>query len=126
MTQPRLFAIPQRSARSVFLDGLAAGRLLYQYDEIARAAVFFPREVGPGGRPEALAWRESRGFGTVHAFTVLAKPPGNIVLVDLDEGFRMMSTLPGVAEGQLAIGLRVRAAIEPHGDAHRVVFEVLP
>jgi len=126
MAQLVLFPVPGRSARHIFLDGLAQGRLLYQYDEVARCAVFPPREVGPGGRPEALAWRESAGQGCVYSFTVLNKPGGNIVLVDLDEGFRLMSTVIVTDAAQLRIGLHVRARIEPHDEAHRVVFEVAP
>jgi uncharacterized protein len=125
MAQPVLFSLPARSARHIFLEGLAQGRLLYQHDEVARRAVFPPREVGPSGRPEALAWRQSAGQGNVHSFTVLHKPAGNIVLVDLDEGFRLMSTVTGIEAAQLQIGLRVCARIEPHDDAHRIVFEVL-
>jgi uncharacterized OB-fold protein len=123
-----LFSIPERSARQVHLDGLRAGELLYQYDEAAGAAVFYPREVGPSGSPQALGWRRSAGRGTVYSWTVLHSREGrrNIVLVDLDEGFRMMSTVVADGASALRIGQRVQARIEPHGDAHRVVFEVLP
>jgi uncharacterized OB-fold protein len=45
----------------------------------------------------------------------VARPRGdgeayNIVLIDLDEGFRMMSTVVGVAPDEVAIGARVRLA----------------
>ena len=121
-----VFATPERSARLIHLDGLRDGHLMYQYDEAAGAAVFYPREVGPGGRPDALVWRRSAGAGTVYSYTVLHSRGGtrNIVLVDLDEGFRMMSTVVG--EGvSVRIGQRVQARVEPHGDGHRVVFEVV-
>lgn len=118
--------IPARSARQVHLDGLRDGHLMYQYDEVAGAAVFYPREVGPSGRADAMVWRRSSGAGTVYSFTVLHGRDGtrNIVLVDLDEGFRMMSTLVG--DGATPhIGQRVQARVEPHNhDDHRVVFEV--
>lgn len=126
MTAP-LFAPPTRSARQVYLDGLRAGQLLYQYDELAGTAVFYPREVGPSGVPGALVWRRSDGMGSLYAWTVIHARggPRNIALVDLDEGFRMMATVAGVGARDLRIGQRVRAAIQSPADADpRVVFEV--
>jgi uncharacterized protein len=119
-----MFPMPQKSARQVHLDGLRDGQLLYQYDEQAGAAVFYPREVGPGGSPGALTWRRSAGLGTIYSWTVLhsREERRNLVLVDLDEGFRMLSTV--IDADELRIGLRVQARIEPFGEIHRVVFEV--
>ncbi|MDQ8034437.1 MAG: OB-fold domain-containing protein [Bordetella sp.] len=122
-----LFAPPARSARQVYLDGLRDGQLLYQYDELAGMAVFYPREVGPSGEPGALVWRRSEGRGSLYAWTVIHARSGtrNIALVDLDEGFRMMATVQGVQARDLRIGQRLRAAIERPADTDpRVVFEV--
>ncbi len=122
-----MFVIPPRSARQVHLDGLRDGHLMYQYDEVAGAAVFYPREVGPSGRADVMVGRRSSGAGTVYSWTVLHGREGtrNIVLVDLDEGFRMMSTVVGDGAVALRIGQRVQARVEPHHhDDHRVVFEV--
>lgn len=81
--------------------------------------MFRPR-VGDG-----LQWRVSAGLGVVYAVTV-AHPRGeseayNIVLVDLDEGFRMMST---VVSGEPVIGARVRVAWR-EGDPPVPVFAVV-
>lgn len=120
------FASPGKSARQIFLEGLEQGRLLYQFDESAQRAVFYPREVGPSGEREALIWKESGGVGTIYSFTVLhkAQAQNNIVLVDLDEGFRMMSTMVNCAPDRLKIGLRVWAKIEPAEEGCRLVYEV--
>lgn len=76
--------------------------LAYQVDTHG-FPVFRPR-VGDG-----LQWRVSAGLGTVYAVTVV-HPRGedeayNIVLVDLDEGFRMMSSVVG--DEPVVIGARV-------------------
>ncbi len=81
--------------------------------------VFRPR-VGDG-----LQWRVSAGRGTVHAVTVAHPREGeayNIVLVDLDEGFRMMSTVVG--GGPVVIGARVQVAWRDD-DPPVPVFEVV-
>ena len=113
-----------RSARQTYLDGLSEGRLLYQFDEDTGTAVFYPREVGPGGRAQSLAWRESSGQGVLYSYTHVKSRAGdfNIALVDLDEGFRMMSTIPGVEPTELNIGMRVHALFESDGEEPRVTF----
>jgi len=84
---------------------------LCQADARAGRAVFHPR-VGAG-----LEWRASAGLGTVYATTVLHRrdePAANLALVDLDEGFRMMSRVEGFAPEDVAIGMRVRVRFD-HG-----------
>jgi uncharacterized OB-fold protein len=92
--------------RAHFEAACARGVLAYQWDPAAGRAVFYPRML-PG-----LQWRESAGAGTVYAATV-ARPRGGepraIVLVDLDEGFRMMSTVRGA---EAVIGMRVHVDFE--------------
>jgi hypothetical protein len=92
----------ERSPADVYTEHLHRRELAYQLDHEGRP-VFRPR-VGP------TAWRVSGGRGTVYSTTVVRPRGGeayNIVLVDLDEGFRMMSTVVGVAPEDVAIGARV-------------------
>lgn len=74
-------------------------------------------QVGPGGeaifRPRvgaAARWAVSDGRGTVHATTTVRPrgcDPYDVSLVDLDEGFRMMSRVVGVPPEEVRIGARV-------------------
>lgn len=120
------FQLPARSARQTYLDGLDQGKFLYQYDEGAHRAVFFPREVGPSGDPKALKWKESAGSGSIYSFTIVHQSIGcrNIVIVELDEGFRMMSKVVNCEPEALAIGLRVKAKIEQSEAGGYLVYEV--
>src|SRR5918912_156799 len=98
-----------QSHHARFEAACAEGRLDYQWDARAARAVFHPR-VG-----EALEWRTSAGLGTVYATTVLRRrdeAPANLALIDLDEGFRMMSRVEGVAPEDVAIGMRVRVRFD--------------
>ena len=91
------------SPRAHFEEGCERGVLRYQWD--GSRPVFPPRAL-PG-----LEWRESAGAGTVYAATVVRPrggEPRSIVLVDLDEGFRMMSSAPLDA----AIGDRVEVVFD--------------
>lgn len=70
----------------------------------------------------------SSGLGTVYATTVLHKrgsAPYNVALIDLDEGFRMMSRVESVAADDVAIGSRVAVTVVTEDDAPLAVFRPL-
>ncbi|MER7127588.1 Zn-ribbon domain-containing OB-fold protein [Streptosporangium saharense] len=109
-----------------YLDRLAEGVVPFQRCTACGAAVFHPRVLCPACGSTGLDWSHSAGLGTVHSVSVLFPrdaPPYPVVLVDLDEGFRVMSTVVDVPAERVRIGDRVRAHVEPDGP--RVVFTVL-
>src|ERR1700677_3345316 len=58
-----------------------------------------------------LEWRVSKGLGSVHATTVVFPQQGapyNVALIDVDEGFRMMSRVEDIAPLDVRIGMRVK------------------
>jgi uncharacterized OB-fold protein len=80
-------------------------------------------EVAPG------EWRASSGVGTVYATTV-AHPRGgepyNVALVELDEGFRIMSRVEGVAPDEVRVGMRVSVRFDGSQDPPLPVFDPCP
>jgi uncharacterized OB-fold protein len=98
-----------------FRDRLAGGELAYQVDEDGRA-LFYPRVAAPAGYRGELRWATSAGLGTVYATTFIS-PKGesayNVALIDMDEGFRLMSRVESIPAEQVRIGLRVRVRIHP-------------
>lgn len=109
---------------------LARGELACQFDTVRQCAVFYPRIMAPGSGA-SLEWRVSRGLGTVHATTwvpVRDGPPYNLAIVEMDEGFRLMSRVEGLPATEVAIGLRVRLRVQPpagDGDAPIPLFDPL-
>jgi uncharacterized OB-fold protein len=90
---------------------LEDGKLVYQRCADCSAAVFYPRTLCPVCGSGALEWRESAGRGTVYATTAVHgrnRDPRSVVLVDLDEGLRMMSRIEGVPAEEVEVGARVR------------------
>ncbi|AKQ42708.1 hypothetical protein CP97_12675 [Aurantiacibacter atlanticus] len=103
---------------------LAEGRFMIQRAISTGEYVFWPRVVTPQGAAD-LEWVTAGGTGTVYAITVNRTRHGswNVALIDLDEGVRMMSTLPAIETAP--IGARVKARIETTEDGPRVVFDLI-
>lgn len=106
---------------------LAQGKVLLQRSRSSGAFVFPPRVIAPGTGADDLEWVESSGGGTVYSVTAISpRPPAepyNVVLVDLDEGPRMMSRVEGLAVQDVAIGMRVKARIGSKDGAALVLFD---
>jgi uncharacterized OB-fold protein len=115
---------------AAYLEGLARGELLYQRCGDCGAAVFPPRVLCTQCGSTALDFEVSAGEGTVYSATAVTQrdaDPYSVCLVDLDEGFRMMSSVVDIPADDVEIGMRVTARCEPvEGDALgqtvRVVF----
>ncbi len=107
---------------------LGNGKLGYQRCADCSAAVFYPRVLCPICGGGALEWRESAGRGTLYATTAVHsrnRDPRNVVLVDLDEGFRMMSRIEDVPAEEVEIGTRVRFEVRQGEEDELVAVFVL-
>ena len=105
---------------------LSRGALAYQVDDQGRA-LFYPRAVAPAGYGGELRWVESRGLGTVYAATVIA-PKGeaayNVALIDMDEGFRLMSRVESIPAEQVRIGMRVKVRVHAAAEGEEGPYPV--
>jgi len=100
-----------------FWNFLREGKFMLQRSASTGKYVFFPRIRIPGSGETDLEWVEASGKGTVYATTVVPRKPErggdySIVLVDLDEGVRMMSRVAGMDPWKVEIGMKVTAKIE--------------
>ena len=116
----------KQSPLGIYFEHCKRGELAYQVCTDDNTPVFFPRAVAPRTGSTNLEWRVSKGVGTVHATTVVHskdKPPYNVALIDVDEGFRMMSRVEDIDPMQVKIGMRVKVRINP-GDDKQPPFPV--
>jgi uncharacterized OB-fold protein len=108
------------SPLATYIAHLKRGELGYQFSPSLGYAVFCPRVISPKTGLADLEWRVSKGLGTVHATTVVHAQGGathNVCLVDVDEGFRMMSRVEDIEPTAVKIGMRVRFRVHtPDGD----------
>jgi uncharacterized protein len=111
-----------------YREGLAAGELRYQRCGGCGRAVFYPRVLCPFCGATELAWEAAEGEGTVYATTAMPRhdgPSRHVCLVDLDEGFRLMSRVDGVEAEAVAIGDRVRLAVVAGEDGPVPAFRLV-
>ena len=116
----------KQSPYGTFLEHCKKGELAYQVSTDDGKAVFYPRVVAPGSGSTHLEWRVSKGLGTVYSTTVVYykdEKPLNVTLIDLDEGFRMMSRVEDIDPLAVKIGMRVKVRIHP-GDEKQPPYPV--
>ncbi len=107
--------LTQISPRQQYLDYLKNGELAYQVCTDDDAVVFYPRVVAPVTGSGNLEWKISGGLGTVYSTTTVCprgKDPYNVSLIDMDEGFRLMSRIEGMEPMEVTIGMRVKFKVQ--------------
>lgn len=102
-----------------FWEGLARGELLFQRCRVCGRATHTPAVVcAHCGSPE-LDWEPSSGRGTVYSWTIVWRPqtpafsvPYVPIIVDLEEGWQILSNLIGCEHDEVHVGQAV--VVEPH------------
>lgn len=106
------------SPYEVYRDHCRQGTLAYQVTPDG-SAVFHPRVLAPGTGVTDLRWRAASGRGTVYATTTVHPrhgEPYNVAVIELAEGFTMMSRVDGVEPSAVTVGMHVEMRMTPLGD----------
>lgn len=115
-----------------YWEGIAQGELRFQRCSACATAIFYPRSICPAcGAPDP-AWQVSAGDGVVHAFSVIHRaPPAHaddapyvVALIDLAEGFRMMSRVVDCDPDTVAVGQAVRVVYREDSDGNTLPYFV--
>lgn len=120
--------VPRGGPQGHYFDRLAQGIFEIQRCGACARHQFFPRILCAHCASDDLEWVAPSGRGVVYSYSIVGRKPEaggdyNVVLVDLEEGVRLMSTLEGVAPADVRIGQAVRARVERQGEAGRLVFD---
>ncbi len=106
----------------VFYDGCREGKLLYQQCKDCGEVVFFPKAMCSNCMGHNLDWKESKGKGTIHTFTVTyesappefaADCPYALAIINLDEGFSMMSNIVECDLEKITCDMPVEVVFQP-------------
>ena len=116
-----------KSPLTIYQEHLDRGELAYQVS--GGRPVFFPRVAAPGTGSTDLEWRVSKGEGAVYSTTCVyykGEPPLNVALVELDEGFRMMSRVEDIPAESVRIGMRVKLRVLPAAEGRAALPVFVP
>ena len=105
-----------------FWQAAKEGRLLIMHCRACDRPYFYPRRYCPRCWSDETEWREASGRGTVYTYSVVHQNPAPpfrdwcpyaVVLVDLEEGVRIMGNWDRAVElEKLAVGVPVEVAFE--------------
>ena len=109
-----------------FYDWCARGELRFQRCTRCGAFRHIPRELCAKCSSFDSEWARSSGRGTVFTFTIVARAlhpaflnatPYAAVIVELEEGVRILSNVVDCAPGELEIGMPVQVGFERQADS---------
>jgi uncharacterized OB-fold protein len=110
-----------------FWQAAAEGRLVAQQCAGCGRLRHPPRPLCPSCHSTEQTMVDLAGTGVVYSYSVLHHPqnpaftyPVLAVLVELDEGVRILSNLVGTDPGSVSIGLPVEVRFEPTADGKAV------
>jgi uncharacterized OB-fold protein len=117
-----------------FWEATKQHELRYQVCNACGGVVFYTRQHCTHCMSFDLRWETSKGDGTVYSFTIVRqighpffreRQPYVVALVDLDEGFRLLThvMVPKEAVDSVSIGQRVKLAWEDYDELSLPVFE---
>lgn len=110
--------LPQPSALTApFWAAAARERLVRQVCDRCGTNVFTPQVACPACWSEALTWTPSAGRGAVYSYTVVHRapvpgfdPPYVLGVVDLQEGWSMLTNIVDVDRREVTVGMPVEVA----------------
>lgn len=127
---------PTSKVSTPFWDATREQRLVLQHCESCDRSIWYPRTICPHCSSTDITWQPASGAGTIYAVSVQYRPgtpqmkdrvPYAVVLVDLDEGVRMMSNVVDAELDDIVVGARVQSAWEPLSDGRNLlVFNLAP
>ncbi len=105
-------------------------RLTYQQCPACKSVQTFPRARCAACGESTIEWKDSTGVGAVLSFTEVHRGPSAafkpdqpylLAIIEMDEGFRLMTNIRHCPTERVRIGMRVRIAFEPRGDEGRQI-----
>jgi uncharacterized protein len=104
-----------------FWESLKAGAVQVQRCDNCHAYLYIPKDICNHCHSDQLTWTPISGNGEIYTYTVerraptpayAADAPYTLIHVTMDEGFRMIGKLNGVAPEDVRIGAPVRITYE--------------
>jgi uncharacterized OB-fold protein len=102
-----------------FWEGVERRELVFQSCEACRQLIHPPRPMCPSCHSIEKAWVPSKGKGKIHSWVTYResphpgfKAPYSVVLVELDEGVRLISNMVDTDPEEISIGMPVEVVFD--------------
>jgi uncharacterized OB-fold protein len=106
---------------------------MYQRCRNCGRANFEPAAICRWCTSDALEWQRSAGLGTIYSWTIAWRPqaptfetPYSPIIVDMDEGYQILSNLIECDAEDVHTGMRVEAVFESFGEITLPYFRPSP
>lgn len=99
-----------------FFDATAVGKLVLKFCAACKEFHHYPRALCPHCFSDKTEWRDAKGTGTIHTYSVLRRGvpmPYCIAYVTLDEGVSMMTNIVDCDLDAVRIGQKVKVVFKP-------------
>ena len=112
--------LPRPTALSKpYWDACREGRLTVQRCKDCETLTFIPQPCCGNCLGENLEWVASSGRGTLYSYTTVERPqqpafevPYTVAIVELEEGWHMLSNLVGIEPHEVEIGMPLEVSFE--------------
>lgn len=112
-----------------YWEACREGRLTVQRCKRCDGYVFIPQPCCGTCLSEDLEWVKSSGKGTLYSFTTVYRPqqptfevPYTVIVVELEEGYYMLSNLIGVEPDEIKIGTPLEVFFEERSEEISLPF----
>ena len=99
-----------------FFDAAAEGKLVVKFCADCKQFHHYPRALCPYCFSDRTEWRDAKGTGTIHTYSVLRRGvpvPYCIAYVTLDEGVSMLTNIVDCDLDAVRIGQKVKVVFKP-------------
>jgi len=124
VSETRQIPLPRPTALSrPHWDGCREGELRVQRCRACGGYVFIPQPVCTHCQEASLEWVRSSGRGTLYSYTTVHRPqrpefevPYTVAIVELEEGFFMLTNLVDCPAERMRIGMPVEVSFRRMSD----------
>lgn len=121
-------AFENKGPEAYYFERLEQGIFEIQQCAGCRKHQFYPRILCVHCGGSELIWSKPSGKGTVYSYSIVRRKPEaggdyNVVLIDLEEGVRLMSSIDNRVAADIYIGQKVQARVVHRDGAGVVVFD---
>jgi len=120
-----------------FWEATKNSELKYQQCNVCSEIIFYPRGACTNCGSSDWEWKTSKGEGTVYTYSVVRQNRNPafadlgayaLAYIDLDEGFRMLSNVVGVANPltDVKVGQRVKVQFEQQEEGEYLIPVFVP